>query len=360
VYDFVTELPYYSWAEGLVQFKIPGYMTNLTKNVKYRIMPNFAPPSTLNTFTVRKHPVIDTLTPSAGPVGADIVVDGEGFADPVMAKQVKVYNALGGYGYATYVEFEASNDKYRVSNYNNNYYQKNKTWSDVQLTAKTNKIIDLKNGHSLDETHLFMGCWSMKIVTDYFVDDGDGEYFFQKTGTDPVTGKKYFRHYLDLRDEDVPFWNYADGQVPGNNTGSSGGDELLYREISDTMCYNVVDIPYITGVSAKKVYAKDRLRVFGANFGPSKGFSEVLVGNRAFGNQAAGQSHTDTPVGNFKTARVVRLPNHWSNTRIRIKVPKFGTANYPKNKWVRVLRDDPVADVYSNSVRIRIIGLPLP
>jgi hypothetical protein len=280
------DLPIYAWSENIIQVKIPAW-TFPAGNIQIRVHKDGVGNSTLKTFTVRKHPVINSLAPNMGDWNSTIAINGVGFG----VKQEKVY--ANGYGYSSYVEMHASNDKYRATKYTGG-------WSDTDINVKLEMgtLLDLNTGNAVPGTELYTGCWNVKVITDYFKDDGDTTYNGGLAGLDP-------------------------------------DDELLYREISDPLCFTVTKGPYITCVSPNPVPGGDTATITGGNFGTTKGTSVVKLWNK---------KHT-----NFATAKVV----NWSNTQITFKVK-------PKNPAKNKIKDVQVSVNGQGSNYYRITVTPHP
>jgi hypothetical protein len=250
------EVPTYSWDEHLIRARVPGWTFAPDTNTKVRVHKHGAGNSNQRNFTIRKHPEITTLAPSAGQYGEDVIVYGLGFY--TNRKTI----SSGAYSFETYAELSASNDTYRVYKFPASV----QPWTSTAIGMRLKPLLDVRTGSSIPpslSTLLYVGNWNVTVVTDYFIDDGDGQYL------DPATGK------LDLRTEDVEPWNLADGP---NGTGSPDGDELIWRERSVPAVFNVNSDPAIWNINSTKIPAGDSMKITGINFGSSQGTGKVRVG----------------------------------------------------------------------------------
>jgi hypothetical protein len=285
------DVPIHSWSEHLIQIEVPSWMFQPGKT-RIRIHKEGLGTSPFKKFIVRKHPVIYSLSPSVGDLDQVLDIGGEGFS----VKKEKIYQ--NGYGYSTYVELTASNYKYRVTIYKDTDLAiPEKQWDQNKIRIKLKDLVDVSTGNLVPEQSLYAGCWNLLVITDYFRDDGDGIY--NKSG------------HLDLQNSDNP------ADVP-NATGN--GDELLYRVISEPVCFTVTKNPYINSINPDPAPSSNKAVIYGANFGLTQGTSVVKVWNKK--------------KTNFKIAKI----KQWSNTKIKFVVPKFGTdpAKYPLKRWIQV------------------------
>jgi hypothetical protein len=348
-------VPIYSWDEHLIRARVPGWTFAPDLNAKVRVHKQGATGSDYSNqknFTIRKHPEITTLAPSAGQYGENVIIYGQGF----YTGQKSV--PAGGYGFYTYVQLTASNDTYRATKYTGNCSPGDPIdgWDSTDIGACLKNLLDLKTGAPIPTSLaslLYVGNWSLTVVTDYFIDDGDGVYM----GTD---GK------LDLDPEYVEAWNLADGP----NSGTTG-DTLIWRETSTPSMFNVDSNPAIWNINSTKIPAGDSMKITGINFGASQGTSKVRVGacGEIIGDLISG---TLIPIGDEdgkcegwtemvgdgrgndngiceanepcqKEACEAKVPGSkiatvktWSTTKVVAKVPSFGTTGYPKKKCVQI------------------------
>jgi hypothetical protein len=303
-----VEMPIDSWTENEIQFSIPGSTFdpgNLCVKIQKQTQSGVrTSPVFSKKFSLRERPKIDYLNPSVGILSSSpIKIKGNAFG----VKSERVY--ADGYGYSTYVEFHASNDKYRATKYlDPDGVATSATWSDNKIKIKLmdNNIppnyflFDINTSTTLtDPAQLFRGCWETYVITDFFRDDGDGVYFKAKD-TDPVTGP------LGTLDP---------------------GDELISRTISDPVCFYVTDNPIITSIKPSKLGSNDQVgkvlhgnvvRLYGLNFGPVK----QALDRVDICNNSACSTYTSVPT------------NRWTDTLIKFTAPAVG--GYPATKWVRV------------------------
>jgi hypothetical protein len=221
-------------------------------------------------------------------------INGAGFG----IKQEKVYQ--NGYGYSSYVELSSFDKKYRATFYKDlDPSIPGKQWDQNKIKIRLENLLDIDTENPVLVEDLYQGCWNMRVITDYFRDDGDGKYF------DSATGK------LDT------------------------GDELLYRNVSNPACFRITIDPYINSISPNPLPYLDIATINGCNFGPLQGTSIVKVWNEK--------------ITKFKVAKI----RAWSDTKINFVVPKFGTdpATYPKKKRVQVVvPGKPVSNYYKLTI----------
>jgi len=344
------DVPVYSWDEHLIRARVPGWTFAPDTNAKVRVHKQGATGSDYSNqrnFTIRKHPEITTLAPSAGQYGEDVIVYGAGF----YTGQKSI--TAGGYSFYTYVELSSSNDNYRVIK----YLAAVDPWDPTDFGMRLKPLLDVKTGAPIPpalSSLLYVGNWSVTVVTDYFIDDGDGVYM------DPATGK------LDLNPEFVKPWDLADGP-----SGTGTGDTLIWRETSTPAMFNVDSNPAIWNINSTKIPYGDNMKITGINFGASQGTSKVRVGacKEIIGDVISG---TTIPIGdedgkcegwtemigdgrgndNGKceanepcqkeacyanaTGSKLATVKTWSTTKVVAKVPGFGTTGYPKKKCVQI------------------------
>lgn len=214
-----VEVPIYSWTENVVKFRLPGWTFTGDSMAQVRVKKGSIM-SNVKVFYVRKHPQISSIIPSEGPVGSVVTINGTGFfssQENFMPADVTLGSppVSKTYGYSSYIELVASNDRYRATSY---------VWSATQIETQflpVLKLLDVYTGNPVASNDLYRGRWNVYVITDYFLDDGDGKYNEGMIG-------------LDLRSADVPAGNNADGP---NATGT--GDVLLYREVSAPVVFTV-------------------------------------------------------------------------------------------------------------------------
>jgi hypothetical protein len=356
----------YSWDEHLIRAIVPEWTSAPDTNTKVRVVKAGATPKKSNqrNFTIRKHPEITNLAPNAGSYGENVIIYGQGFYPNQFSTPVS------GYGFYTYVELSESSNTYRVTKYPASV----DPWGPTDFGVDLVNLLDVRTGAPIPpslSTLLYVGNWNVTVVTDYFLDDGDGAYF------DSTTGK------LDLRTEDVEPWNLADGP-----SGTGTGDELIWRERSVPAVFNVDSSPSIWNINSTKIPAGDNMKVTGINFGASQGTGKVRVGKclEVIGDLIPG---TSLPIGDddgkcegwteiigdgrgndngkcednepcqkevcyvknsgSKLAKV----KTWSTTKIVSKVPSFGTTGYPKKKCVQVELGN---GKISNAFKIKVLA----
>jgi hypothetical protein len=279
-----------SWSEHRIQIVIPTTILTQTLEegkIRIEVYNEGVGSSPYKIFSVRNSPVIHSLTPSVGNWKQNIDIGGEGLG----IKREKVYQ--NGYGYSTYVELSASSDHYRVIGYKDtDPTVKGNQWDQNKIKIQLIKLIDTNTGDLLTEQDLYPGCWNVTVITDYFKDDGDGKYYYGLSGLD----------------------------TPANPQGSGAGDKLLYRKVSDPVCFTVTKDAYISSIDPNPAMSTSTAIIYGSNFGSTRGTSVVKVWN--------------TAKTSFKTAKI----RSWKNTKIKFVVSKFGTDpnNYPVDRLIRV------------------------
>jgi hypothetical protein len=225
--------PIYSWSEHLIQIEVPKQRFQPGKAV-VKVHKELEGTSAIKVFTILHNPVISSLTPSYGNWGQNVIVGGDGFS----VKKEIIYES--GYGYSTYMELYSSDDKYRVTK-----YPMQESWNPYRIFVGLTDLLDINTGNPVSEQDLYPGCWNMKIITDYFKDNSvngtPGKYNLDMGGFDPA-------------------------------------DELLYRAISNPVCFTVAKDPYIGGVMPDRIPNGGILEIDGVNFGATKGMSYVLGG----------------------------------------------------------------------------------
>jgi hypothetical protein len=322
-----VDVPIYKWSPDKIQFRVPD-MT-FQAGVHYvRVKKTDTYGNTIYTtpwkeFDIRERPNIISITPSTGSWGAIVAVKGSGFGD------VKEYihkgdeilgDGIGNddgtcesfevcypdYGFSTYIEFNASNDKYRATEYPKNV--NGLDWESNDISFKLANLLDTNTGNPVPAQELYKGCWNVNVVTDYFRDDGDGKYNYGLNGLD----------------------------MPSGPLGTGSGDELLYRGVSNPVCFissGYVPPPYISSVilykQAQGLYV---IQVTGTGFSTTQGAGYVIFG-----------------------ARIITGTNiiSWSNTSIKFKFT-YVSGTYPRvvTRTLKVVRND---GAISNSKEVTIV-----
>lgn len=310
------DVPVDSWSEHLIQVRVPAG-TFLPGTTYLRVSKQGVVIAPLKAFTLRKDPVINSLTPDAGGWDTVIGISGDGFG----LKQEKIYAT--GYGYSTYVELYSSGKRYRVTKYN----VKGTSWDDVGISINiVNRIVnlvDVNTGNKVPVQELYLGCWDLKVITDYFKDDGDRVY----------NGNGH----LDLQNSGNP------ADVP-NVSGS--GDELLSRSVSEPVCFTFLYPPtFISEISPNPVVSLNTVTVYGANFGPTKGTSIIRLWNKG---------HTRSSV--VKNANIFS----WSDTEVKFRAPaNTNIYGKPQIKDVQIVVNAGTPEkIVGNLYRLTIVVAP--
>jgi hypothetical protein len=199
-------VPIYSWLPKEIKFRVRDMQFNegvhYVRVKKTDIYGNLLYVTQEKEFNIREHPEISSLTPSSGTYDTDVSINGAGFGE----LREEIFSS--GFGYSTYVELNASNDQYRITIYPG-------TWNPNLIYVDAKDLLDVKTGNPVPEQDLYIGCWNMVVVTDYFRDDGDGKYNYALNGLD----------------------------LPDNLEGTGDGDLLIYRDISNPVCFTVINNP---------------------------------------------------------------------------------------------------------------------
>jgi hypothetical protein len=335
-------VPVYSWSEDQIEFNIPGgsvlddeHQTALKVTVvkAYDLDPT-SPlhAATAKTFVLRQHPRIFSLTPNSGGYGTEVVIAGKGFG--TQSAQLSPP-----YGYQTYVELHTENDVYRVTGYRNNTTLP-KTygylpaippappWSNTSIEVKLDNLLDVKTGKRLlDLAQFYEGEWNVKVITDYFKDDGDGTYLVgrQKEGNCSITTatKCFDNAQCPTPQTCINTACTANEELQGLCMGAGRidpYDTLVYREIGDPMTFTATDDPAVNCVRPAVVPQGNTVNIYGANFGPTR-LSTAYV-------------QICTP--NMKTCK--KMQNGWSNTKIKAKIPT-PLPGLPRNVYVQVVQN---------------------
>jgi hypothetical protein len=336
-------VPIYSWAEDLIEIFVPGnnfwpalsYSTNL--RVRKHVDGALDKKSTSQNFVVKKHPQIDSISPSDGNWGTKISIYGEGFN----VKREKIYDLTygtnkAGFGYSTYVELTASNDKYRFT-YFLPAVGSLTTWSDTAIGVKLGQlayfqnVADIQTGTWVPESSLFEGNWQLTVVTDYFKDDGDQKYFDVASGALDLA-----QAYLD---ENEP-WNNLDGPNGTHDVSLPDGDILLHRERSAPVVFSVIHSPIINKVIPRAgAYKGNTVKLLGYGFGTATGQVEI---------------------GNKNMTGVTKFPKvtSWGTTKIKVKMALFKPAKVGRKVWVRVhVPGNGTSDQIRDKSRLTYLGI---
>ena len=311
-----VDVPIYAWSPEKIRFKVPGmtfhagvHYVRVKKTDAYGNMVYTTP---WREFNITEHPYINFLTPSTGSWGNIVAIKGSGFGD----KQEQIYegdevlgDGIGNddriceeleacypdYGYSTYVDLVASNDRYRATVYPENI--NGKIWGLNDISFKLENLLDTNTGNPVPSQELYPGYWNVKVITDYFEDDGDGKYNYGIKGLD----------------------------MPTNPKGTGSGDRLLYRDGSGPVCFTATAPytrpPYINSITLYKVAeGMYSVQITGTGFGAAQGAGYVLANSRII---------TGTNI------------TSWSNTSIKFKL-SYASSPYPRlvTFTIKVVRSD--------------------
>jgi len=330
--DVPVSVPIYLWSNRLVKFRVPGWIfpagtPEMPTLASVQIEQIIDPMNTScdgNTFSidaigfkdstdfiVRNTPQISSLYPAKGNWGSIVSISGKGFWDT----QEKVYDQeeimdgsgnmdlvcdsgekCTAYGFSTYVELSASNDRYRVSTYAD-------PWKDDQIIIKLLKdsLLDVHTGKPVPDSEFYAGNWQMQVITDYFKDTNlNGQHLM------------------------------ADGSI-------DLADEIIMRDIGPATMFTIVTIasPYINLVIPNPVPGGDTATIIGSNFG----VSGVEMAGDGIGNDNGicenGEKCEVKLWNKYHTGFKRPVVKTWSNTEITIRIPTF-SAPYPIKRDVQV------------------------
>jgi hypothetical protein len=222
-----------SWSEHLIQIEVPILGFHPGKAF-VKVHKQLDGTNAFKVFIVLHKPVIGSLTPPYGNWGQSVIVGGDGFS----VKKEMIYE--NGYGYSTYIELHSLNDNYRATS-----YPMQESWNSNRIFVELIDLLNINTGNPISEQDLYPGCWNIKVITDYFKDNPangtPGKYNLDMGGLDPA-------------------------------------DELIYRVISNPVCFTVAKDPYIGGVMPDRIPNGGILEINGVNFGSTQGMSYVLGG----------------------------------------------------------------------------------
>ena len=311
-----VDVPIYMWSPDKIQFKVPDMTFHVgVHNVRVKktdVYGNIVYTTPWREFNIKEHPDINYLTPSTGSWGKVVAIKGSGFGD--IQEHIYKGDEVSGdgignddgiceeleacypdYGYSTYVDLFASNDHYRTTAYPKNF--NGNDWESNDISFKLEDLLDTNTGNPVPAQELYPGCWNVKVITDYFEDDGDGKYNYGIAGLD----------------------------TPTNPQGTGSGDRLLYRDGSYPVCFTATapytPPPYISGIGLHKVAeGMYVVQITGIKFGATQGAGYVIVGPRII---------TGTNIIS------------WSETSIKFKV-FYVSSSYPRlvTITIKVVRND--------------------
>ena len=284
----LVDVPVQSWSEHLIQIKVPDWEFRPSKTYISVHKENLGT-SPSKIFIVTTSPVIYSLNPSVGSWDQVVEITGSGFT----VRKEKVYE--NGYGYSIYFELSSLENQYRVTK-----YRRGNPLDTNKVLIELKDLFDINTGNPLPEQDLYEGCWNVTMIIDYFKDN-------------PLNG------------------------TPGKYNLGMGGldpaDELLYREISNPLCFTVTKDPYINYLSSDRVPNGNTFVIYGANFGSSQVTSFIRIGKGSglieiigdgIGNDD-GKCTKDEYKSNGCTldpakAKLLKVVG-WSNTKIKCDLP---------------------------------------
>jgi len=172
-----VEAPVYCWSDQMIKFRVPTGKSPGSYRLRVNKVADLSlgyPQSTSNKvpFVIMDSPKINSLNPTVSAYGQQVDIYGTGFGG-----QQEEANAYG-FGYSTYVELYASNDRYRVIEYPKGWLGAN------HITIHLKNLLDVNTGLGVPRKQLYRGVWNLKVITDYFKDDGDTVYNLGMRGLD--------------------------------------------------------------------------------------------------------------------------------------------------------------------------------
>jgi len=195
-------------------------------------------------------------------------------------------------------------------------------------------VIASSMGTYVADTVNFWGINTVKVKTNKakwfedsngnFLKDGEAEVL-ACDGLAVGTYSVYFKYVF-----------YGDDDSSGTYTA---GDTLFQVETSNSLMFELTNVPSISGVNPKAFIKGDRIKIIGVNFGPTQTDGEVYIGKK-------GQYNDGSPTGGKLQTRI----KMWSNTKIKVKVAA-PAAWSGKNRYVWVVKDG----VVSNAKKIQIL-----
>jgi hypothetical protein len=271
-------------------------------------------------FYLRQHPILNFLAPDSGTW--DTVVTINGVVGSFYAMREAVYDKnltacdAGDecWGFSTYVELVASNDRYRVTEMSDEPYVPNNAlldpWTNNSIKVRLNKmpaggpagystLFDVNTGYFVPLADLYKGNWQLYVITD----------FFKKNTVGAVVNPKYMLQHAS---------GHLTGQI--NTTDYT----LQYREISDPLPFFATDQPFISSRTPSSIQKLSLGAVYGINFGTTQDTSTIKVRPCA----APAPSLNLTVVQWSNTRIVFRAPNSppipggGANACVQVTVPK--------------------------------------
>ena len=262
-------------------------------------------------FAMRQHPILSTLVPDSGTWGTqEVTINAQTGSFFSLRERVFVDGAdgdglWGGYGYSTYIELVASNDKYRVTEMSGDGWSGGLIpWFDASIEIRlaalpqTGPTVGYGNLYDVSTdlnptpwfvpfADLYNGNWQLQVVTDYFLDGGVlGRYMLKASDRWPSIGPAYANHLT--------------GQI-------DPGDTLIFREVSDPLPFFATNTPFISYANPTSVKGNNYFALYGIHFGTTRDTSFV-----EYDQNCDGSINGTYPAG---------LYVQWSNTRIVLKAP---------------------------------------
>jgi hypothetical protein len=167
----------YSWSDTLIEFRVPVGLSPGIYDIAVRKAANpltgcGEETSNQLPFEATSHPGVDTIDPTESTCGGELEIYGEGFG--INQEEINT----DGFGYSTYVELSASADQYRITQYPDGWLGPD------HIKVCLQNLFDVNTGSEIPDWQLFHGTWTVKVITDYFRDDGDGVYNLGLNGLD--------------------------------------------------------------------------------------------------------------------------------------------------------------------------------
>lgn len=241
--------PIYSWSDTLIRFRVPVGLSSGVYNVAVKKAADpltgcGAETSNQVPFEVTESPGINAIDPAESTCGEEVNVYGKGFG----LKQEEVNE--GGFGYSTYVELYASADQYRITKYPDGWL------STGHIKILLHKLFDVNTGSEVPDKQLYHGTWTLKVITDYFIDDGDGIFNLGLNGLDPDDEILYTARSnaitLELTPCNLPPVANAGSDfnvATGESSILDGSESYDPEGVTITFLWMVVEVPFGSAVS---------------------------------------------------------------------------------------------------------------
>jgi hypothetical protein len=278
-------------------------------------------------FYLRQHPILNFLSPDSGTWNTVVTING--VTGSFFSTRENIYDQTltscdtgdTCYGFSTYVELVASNDRYRVTEMSGDPYAANDTvlgepsYFSNSIKVNINKmpvgptsplagygtLLDVNTDYYTPLADLYKGNWQLYVITDFF-----------KKNTPGVTGNN------------PPYMlKHSSGHLTGKiNTADY---TLEYREVSDPLPFFATDTPFISSNAVSSIRQNSLGAVYGINFGTTQDTSTVYV-TKCDGSMTPLYALTVVQWANtrvvFRAPASPPIPGGGANGCIMVRVPK--------------------------------------